>query len=137
MMTNKFYDKQVFNIGIIFGLIGGLLMIGLRVADFGLGYIHGYLFLINYLLIMVIGLAVYKNRANGASTYLKRFSVGLIIYLAATICFGVYSISFRQFNQDRTMQDKLLVPLIVILFGLFLSSIFAFSFKQKKLSGNS
>lgn len=131
MTTNKFYCKQAFNIGITFGLIGGLLMIGLRIADFGLEYIHGYLFLINYLLIMFLGLAFYKNRARVILTYSKRFSIGLIIYFTATICYGIYSLAFGQYSQEHKMQDKLLVPLIAILFGLFLSSLFALFFRQK------
>ena len=132
MTTNKYLDKHVIRIGLICGLIGGGLMVYLGIADFGLGYIHGYLFFINYLLTMFVGLAAYKNLEKKNTTYLKRLSVGLLIYSVTTICFIIYSYFFGKYNTERTFQDKLSVPLILIAFGLFLSSLLALCFKTRQ-----
>lgn len=131
-MTNKFYDMHVLRIGSLFGLIGGALMIYLLVADFGLGYIHGFLFILNYLLVMLVGLAFYKKRANGITSYLKRFSLGILIYCIMSVCSIIYSTYFAEGNPERTMPDKLFVPLIFIAIGLFLSSLLALCFKTAK-----
>ena len=79
MRANKFYDKQVIRIGLVFGLIGGGLMVFIRFTDFGLYFLHGYLFLINYLLTMIVGLTIYKKLAKDKSTYLKRLFTGVLI----------------------------------------------------------
>ena len=132
MTTNKYFDKHVIRIGLISGLVGGGLMVYLDFADFGLGYIHGYLFFINYLLTMFVGLAVYKNLEKKNTTYLKRLSVGLLIYSVTTVCFIIYSYVFGKYSTERTLQDKLIVPLILIAFGLFLSSLLALCFKTRQ-----
>ena len=133
MTTRKYFDKQVIRIGLIFGLIGGGLMIYLGFADFGLHYLQGYLFLINYLLIIITGLAFYKKTAKDKSTYIKRFITGLFIYFLSTICFFINSVIFGKLSYDRTFEDRVFVPLILIAFGLILSSLLALLFKPSKL----
>ena len=117
MTTHKYYDRQVIRIGLISGLIGGGLMVYLGIADFGLYYMHAYLFIINYLLTMFIGLTVYKKLEKGNTTYLKRLTVGLLIYSVTTICFIISSFIFSKYSPERTLQDKVLVPLILIRFA--------------------
>ena len=119
--------------GLIFGLIGGGLMIYLGFADFGLFYLHGYLFIINYLLTMIVGLTVYKKLAKAESTYLKRLTTGLLIYTLMTICFTIYSVIFEKLSNDRTWEDKVFVPLILIAFGLILSSLLALTLKPRNI----
>jgi len=132
MTTSKYYDNQVIRIGIIFGLIGGGLMVYLGFADFGLYYLHGYLFIINYLLTMIVGLTVYKRLEKANTTYLRRLTVGLLIYAVTTVCFAISSFIFNKYASERTLQDKIFVPLIAIAFGLLLSSLLAISFKTRQ-----
>lgn len=133
MTTSKYFDNQVIRIGFIFGLIGGWFMVSLDFTDFGLYYLHGYLFLINYLLTMIVGLAVYKKLAKDESTYLKRLTTGFLIYALTTICFTIDSVIFGTLSNNRTWEDKLFVPLILIAFGLILSSLLALFFKPKTI----
>ena len=131
MATSKYYDKEVISIGLIFGLIGGGLMVFLGFADFGLYYLHGYLFIINYLLTMIVGLTFYKNLSKSESTYLKRLTTGALIYGLMTICFEIMSIIFGKLSINRTWEDNVFVPLILIAFGLILSSLLALFFKPR------
>jgi len=133
MTISKYFDNQVIRIGLIFGLIGGGLMVFLGFADFGLYYLHGYLFIINYLLTMTVGLTVYKRLAKVESTYLKRLITGLLIYTFMSICFFINSVIFGKLSNNRIWEDKVFVPLILVAFGLVLSSLLALTFKPRNI----
>tara|TARA_B100000768_G_C10894615_1_gene215118 strand:- start:39 stop:446 length:408 start_codon:yes stop_codon:yes gene_type:complete len=129
MESSKYFDNQVIRIGIIVGLIGGGLMVSLRHINLGLYHLHGYLFIINYLLNMIVGLIVYKKLKKGNTTYLKRLTVGFFIFSVTTVFFIFSSFIFNQYGSERTLQDYIFVPLIGFSIGLILSSLLAISFK--------
>lgn len=129
---DKYYDKQLISIGLIFGIIGGGLMSYIRNADFGLYYMHSYLYIVNYLLIMIIGLTVYKKVAKGNSTYLKRTITGFLIYSVTTTFYLIYSSSLEDFSINRNLEDKVLAPLTIIAIGLLLSSFLALFYKPRQ-----
>lgn len=131
MTTSKYHDNQVIRIGVIFGLIGGGLMVFLGFADFGLYYLHGYLFIINYMLTIIAGLIVYKKLAKNESTYLKRVTTGLLIYALTTLCFTINSVIAGKLSNHTTWEDKVFAPLILVLFGLILSPLLALLFKTR------
>lgn len=133
MTTSKYCDNQVISIGLIFGLIGGGLMVYLGFTDLGLYYLHGYLFIINHLLTMIVGLTFYKKLAKDQSTYLKRLTTGLLIYTLTTICFTMNSVIFGKLSNERTLEDRVFVPLILVVFGLILSSLLALLFKPRTI----
>lgn len=133
MITIKYFDNHVLRISLIFGLMGGGLMVFLRFADFRLYYLNGYLFIINYLLTMIIGLSVYKKLAKHESTYLKRFTIAILIYSLTTICFTIGSIMFGNLSNQHTWEDKVFVPLILVAFGLICSSFLALFFKPRTI----
>ena len=133
MRANKFYDKQVIRIGLVFGLIGGGLMVFIRFTDFGLYFLHGYLFLINYLLTMIVGLTIYKKLAKDKSTYLKRLFTGVLIYTLTTTCFIINSSIFGKISNNRTWEDIVFTTLIIIVFGLMISSLLALIIRSRHI----
>ena len=135
MRTTKFYDNQVLRIGLVFGFTGGGLMIFIRFTDFGLYYLHGYLFLINYLLTMIVGLTVYKMLAKDKSTYLKRLVTGLLIYALTTICFIINFSIFGKISNNNAWEDKVLSSLIIVVFGLIMSSLLALIIRSRHKKG--
>ena len=133
-MTNRnFLNRNFIYTGIVVGLVGGLVMIWLRIIDLGLGYIHGYLFYFNYFFIMFLGLYIYKRLSKGFSTYLERFWVGILIYLTMTICFFSFSSLFGKLSPYSTLMDKIYISIIAFFWGIFLSLVFAISFKKRVL----
>jgi hypothetical protein len=133
MTTNEYLDRQIIGIGLIVGIMGGGLMIYLSIADFGLYYMHSYLYFINYLLTMIIGLTVYKKVAKDNSTYLKRTITGFLIYSLTTICYLIYSTSFENFNLNRSLEEKVFGSLILIAIGLIFSLLLALFYKPRQL----
>ena len=69
MKNTKFYDNKIIQIGLIYGLIGGIVMVFLRFVDFGLYYLHGFLFIANYLINMIVGLNIYNKSLQKKSTF--------------------------------------------------------------------
>ena len=132
MIANKFYDNQVIGIGLIFGLIGGGLMVFIRFTEFGLYFLHGYLYLINYLLIMLVGLKVYKKLAKNKSTYVKRLFTGVLIYALMTIFYIINSSIFGKIS-NSTWEDKVFIPYIIVFFGLIISSLLALIIKSSNI----
>lgn len=113
--------------------MGGGLMVYLDFADFGLYYLHGYLFILNYLLTMIVGLIVYKKLVKDESTYLKRLTTGLLIYALTTICFAINALIVGKLRNSRTWEDKVFVPLILVAFGLILSALLALLIKPRTI----
>lgn len=82
---------------------------------------------------MITGLIVYKRLAKYESTYLKRLITGLLVYVLTTECFTVNAVITGKLSGDATWLDKIFAHLILIGFGLILSSLLALLFKQKPL----
>ena len=133
MKANQFYNHSILRIGLIIGLIGGGLMIYLDNVNFGLGYFHGYLYIINYLLTMIISLTIYKLIAKESTTYLKGLTTGLLTYFLTTLSFIIYKIVTGRYSAQSTFIDFLLIALIIIGFGLITSSLLAFCVKSRQL----
>jgi multisubunit Na+/H+ antiporter MnhB subunit len=134
MTKSKYFDKQVICAEIIFGIIGGGLMLYLSKAEFGLYYLHGYLFIIHYLLIMIVGLTVYKKLTKEKSTYLKRLITGFLICALTTICFIISHIIFGTHSNKGTFENKVFDALIIIAFGFILSSFLALLYSSRNKS---
>jgi hypothetical protein len=129
---NRFYEKKVILKGFILGLIGGLLMIWLTSVDFGLGYIAGYLPLINYFLIMTVGLKIYKTLVKESSTYFKRFGFAFFIYLIITVVYILYKTISNTFTgTNNTLLEDFLIILITFAIGLFISALLALFIKTR------
>ena len=131
-MNNKYIDIKVIRIGLLTGIMGAGLMIYLGTADLGLGNFHGYLFILNYLIVIIAGLLVYKNLAKENTTYFKRLTLGFLIFFVTSLFFYSYSIIFNKFSNQRTQEDKIFVPLIYIAIGLLLSSLLAMLIKHRQ-----
>lgn len=132
MKNTKFYDNKIIQIGLIYGLIGGIVMVFLRFVDFGLYYLHGFLFIANYLINMIVGLNIYNKSLQKKSTFLKRMITALFIYILTTITYVVITITFGKFNIESTSVDKLFLALISIALGLVISSILALLVNQER-----
>ena len=132
MKNTKFYDNKIIQIGLIYGLIGGIIMVFLRFVDFGLYYLHGFLFIANYLINMIVGLNIYNKSLQKKSTFLKRMITALFIYILTTITYVVITITFGKFNIESTSGDKLFLALISIALGLVISSILALLVNQER-----
>ncbi len=132
MKNTKFYDNKIIQIGLIYGLIGGIVMVFLRFVDFGLYYLHGFLFIANYLINMIVGLNIYNKSLQKKSTFLKRMITALFIYILTTITYVVITITFGKFNIESTSGDKLFLALISIALGLVISSILALLVNQER-----
>ncbi len=132
MKNTKFYDNKIIQIGLIYGLIGGIVMVFLRFVDFGLYYLHGFLFIANYLIDMIVGLNIYNKSLQKKSTFLKRMITALFIYILTTITYVVITITFGKFNIESTSGDKLFLALISIALGLVISSILALLVNQER-----
>lgn len=132
MKNTKFYHNKIIQIGLIYGLIGGIVMVFLRFVDFGLYYLHGFLFIANYLINMIVGLNIYNKSLQKKSTFLKRMITALFIYILTTITYVVITITFGKFNIESTSGDKLFLALISIALGLVISSILALLVNQER-----
>lgn len=132
MKNTKFYDNKIIQIGLIYGLIGGIVMVFLRFVDFGLYYLHGFLFIANYLINMIVGLNIYNKSLQKKSTFLKRMITALFIYILTTTTYVVITITFGKFNIESTSGDKLFLALISIALGLVISSILALLVNQER-----
>ena len=124
-MKYYFYKRSII-IGSIAGLIGGLIEIWLSKDDFGLGYFSGYLFFINYISIIAIGLAIKTRLEKEKSTYLKRLGFGFFIYSVITTIRFLNMIMFYDWaGRENTTLEDFVALIVLALIGLTISSLLA------------
>jgi hypothetical protein len=114
------------------GVIGGIFMIPIHYFDYGTTNLFPWLFIINEILFMWIGLKMFKKR-NTITGYWTRFKIVFYIFLIINLINFIYSYFIKE-TIDRTTSDYLIPPLMITLFGILLSALIAYSPAKSNVS---
>jgi hypothetical protein len=118
---------------IFLGLIGGGILIFLSADPFKLYYLGGYLIILTLILLVYIGIRLYRKSTAEDTTYWERVCVGAMTYSIAILSLTTYLIFTSQMSLIKDdITDFLLVFLIHVGFGLTLSLLF--SIRQRNTS---
>ncbi|RIJ33549.1 hypothetical protein [Pontibacter oryzae] len=124
-----------FKISLYAGFSGGIVLSLLSHDPFKLYYVGGYLLIITLGLIVFSSILFYKREEIGIR-FGEKVQVGLGSYMVSITLSTVYKILKGQFNIENSFGENILLILIHLGFGLFLSTLFSISLKSNISSKN-